>query len=119
MGLKREKPCDNIRFDSSIASVHSQPPSQSPITGHNIKLICHYQGLLRVVWDMRIESAHFQLRVQYVSHITIRGYDMYIVYATLCFVREIQTEYKPRLRLGLHDGFVFPGQNKEWHVLYL
>ena len=40
---------------------------------------------------------------------------MSIIHATLCFVREIQTEYKQRRSRGLYDGLYFPGQNKEWH----
>ena len=37
---------------------------------------------------------------------------VYIIYATLCFVCEIQNEYKPRRSRGLYDGLYFLDKTK-------
>ena len=44
---------------------------------------------------------------------------VHIVYATVCFVQEIQTEYKLRGSRDLCDGLHFENKKKVWHVLYL
>ena len=48
----------------------------------------------------------------FIVYYYIKYTGMYVIHANLCFVLEIQTEYKPRLRLGLYEGLYFPDKAK-------
>ena len=45
---------------------------------------------------------------------------IYIIHATLCFVREIKTEYQPGRRRGLFDDLYFPDKTKSgMHYIFM